>query len=153
MQRFQLSSLQVPKLWTRETFPVMLMFICAVRHLLDCEWFIPGNLCCQKRPFWCTIILSLLHSHSAHQCPGGVRQPPLVQCSAPRLSPPHPNQSTAAFLWHLVPPLQVLICPSRCTRIPLSSHVLSSLKVCQSQEFLFATQPSLSEVGWLAQLC
>lgn len=27
------------------------MIICAFKHLLDCEWFIPGNLSCQRYPF------------------------------------------------------------------------------------------------------
>lgn len=142
-------------IWTRKTFSVMLMCVCAVEHLLDCEWFIPGNLCCQKRPFWHTI-LPLLHSHPAQKCPGDESGSHPWLRAVPSLSPPHPQPeliSTAAFSWHLVPPVQVLNCPSRCTRTPLSSHVLSSLKVGQLPKFLFAIQPSLSELGWLAHLC
>lgn len=36
---------------TIKAFSVKLTIICAFKHLLDCEWFIPGNLSGQRYPF------------------------------------------------------------------------------------------------------
>lgn len=133
---------------TIKAFSVKLMITCAFKHLLDCEWFNPRKPIWSEIPFWCTI-LSLLHSSSPQTFAGNVAS--FVWGSHPWLSvglqvpPPQVELSSrAAFIWHFVSPTQLLACLSRCTRISLSSHVLFSLTVRQSQEFLFTIQPSLT---------